>query len=149
MGLIRLQSSSLPSGSVLQVVHGTASSEVQHTTSYTDTGLSASITPTLTSSKILIKVNQHCYVGRYGGSLKLLRDTTDIWEHGEGYGVYFDPNANINARLFQSFNYLDSPSSTTQLTYKTQGKQYLAAGLFETQNNDVFDSFITLMEIAG
>lgn len=141
--------SGMPSGSVLQVVQGIASSQVQHTTSYGDTGLSASITPTLTSSKILIKVDQHCYVQRYGGSLKLLRNTTDVWEHRAGYGVYFNPNANIGARLSQSFNYLDSPSSTSQLTYKTQGIQYNSGSVFITQDGSFFDSFITLMEIAG
>ena len=149
MGLIRLQSSSLPSGSVLQVVQGIASSQVVHTTSYSDTGLSASITPTLTSSKILIKVDQHCYVDRYGGSLKLLRNTTDVWEHRQAYGLYLDPNVIIRGRLSQSFNYLDSPSSTSQLTYKTQARQYLSSGAFRTQDGGYFDSFITLMEIAG
>lgn len=149
MGLIRLQSSSLPSGSVLQVVQGSTSTEATHTSTstWTDTGLSASITPSSASNKILVQINQHCFASRYGGSLKLLRDTTGIWEHGESYGFYLDPGTNINARLLQSFNYLDTPSSTSALTYKTQGKLY-PGGSWTTQQGSNFESFITLMEIA-
>ena len=47
-------------GHVIQVVHARTNTEVSgDTTTYTDTTLSASITPTSTSSKILIRVNQH------------------------------------------------------------------------------------------
>jgi len=148
--LSAVTSAGLPSGSVLQVVQGSTTTEATHTSTstFTDTGLSASITPSSTSSKILIAVNQHCFATRYGGSLKLLRNTTGIWEHGESYGFYLDPNTNINARLFQSFNYLDTPSSTSALTYKTQGKLY-PNGTWTTQQGSNFESFITLMEIAG
>lgn len=142
--------SGMPAGSVLQVVQGSTTTQVNHTSTstWTDTGLSASITPSSMSSKVLVKVNQHCFASRYGGSLKLLRDTTGIWEHGDAYGFYLDPGANINARLFQSFNYLDTPSSTSALTYKTQGKLY-STGTWLTQQGSLFESFITLMEIAG
>ena len=45
-------------GKVLQVVNGTLSSSVDtSSTSYADTGLSVAITPSATSSKILVLVN--------------------------------------------------------------------------------------------
>jgi len=47
-------------GNVLQVVYGTTATSVTHSTStYIDTGLSASITPSSTSSKILVIVDQN------------------------------------------------------------------------------------------
>ena len=49
----------LPAGSVLQVVSGYTSTEVNTTSaSYTDTGLSCAITPSSTSSKVLIIAHQ-------------------------------------------------------------------------------------------
>jgi hypothetical protein len=54
-----------PSGSVLQVVQGNTSTEVNTSgTSYVDTGLSASITPSSASSKILVLVSQNFGVKR-------------------------------------------------------------------------------------
>ena len=135
-------------GHVLQVILGSTSSEVTHSTSYADTGLSASITPSSTSNKILIMVNQHCFTaGDSGGSIKILRDSTSIYTPGESYAFYFD-GASIDARQYHSFNYLDSPSSTSAITYKTQGRAY-NSNAFKTQNGGYFTSFITLMEVAG
>ena len=135
-------------GKILQVVQGSTSSEVTHSTSYADTGLSAAITPSSTSNKILIMVNQHCYTaGDSGGSIKILRDSTSIYTPGESYAFYFD-GSSIDARQYHSFNYLDSPSSTSAITYKTQGRAY-NSNAFKTQNGGYFTSFITLMEVAA
>ena len=135
-------------GKILQVVQGSTSSEVTHSTSYADTGLSAAITPSSTSNKILIMVNQHCFAaGDGGGSMKILRDSTSIYTPGESYAFYFD-GASIDARQYHSFNYLDSPSSTSAITYKTQGRAY-NSNAFKTQNGGYFTSFITLMEVAA
>ena len=112
------------------------------------TGLSAAITPSSTSNKILIMVNQHCFAaGDGGGSMKILRDSTSIYTPGESYAFYFD-GASIDARQYHSFNYLDSPSSTSAITYKTQGRAY-NSNAFKTQNGGYFTSFITLMEVAA
>ncbi len=135
-------------GKILQVVQGSTSSEVTHSTSYADTGLSAAITPSSTSNKILIMVNQHCFAAGDGGSsMKILRDSTSIYTPGESYAFYFD-GASIDARQYHSFNYLDSPSSTSAITYKTQGRAY-NSNAFKTQNGGYFTSFITLMEVAA
>jgi hypothetical protein len=54
-------SADMPAGSVLQVVIAEDSTILSLATStYTDTGLSASITPTATSSKILVMWNVQC-----------------------------------------------------------------------------------------
>ena len=76
----------LQSGSVLQVVQGTDNSPANITsTSYVDTGLSASITPSSTSSKILVIVSHSAFVYAPGAIpfayLQLLRDSTDTTTH--------------------------------------------------------------------
>ena len=54
-------------GKIGQVIQATTSSEVTNTSaSYADTGLSASITPSSTSSKVLILIDQHVYFSANG-----------------------------------------------------------------------------------
>ena len=108
-------------GKILQVVTGTSSTDTSVTsTSYTDSTLSASITPSATSSKILILVSQTVSVSRDSGNaigtLNIMRATTQVWEGYVGVG-------SANGTLGQtSVMYLDSPSTTSATTYKTQGK---------------------------
>ena len=113
-------------GKVLQVVYGSTSAYTTTTsTSFTDTNLSASITPTSSTSKVLVLVTQQG-VGRNsttaGGFLKikLLRDSTDILKIQDGFaysggGQTIGPLGNTMAA-----NYLDSPATTSSVTYKTQ-----------------------------
>ena len=54
-------------GKVLQVVQGNTATQVAHSTSYADTGLTASITPSSTSNKILIMVDKHLFTGGNSG----------------------------------------------------------------------------------
>jgi hypothetical protein len=137
----------IATGKVLQVVQGTTTTSVDHSTTFADTGLSASITPSSTSNKILVIINQHCYSGGgNGGSLKLFRDSTAIYTAPQNYAFYID-TANGHLRNYHCFNHLDSPSSTSALTYKTQAREY-TSGSFQTQN-DSFKSYITLMEVSA
>ena len=78
-------SGSVMSKPVLQVVTGTSSTDTSvASTSYTDTTLSASITPSSTSSKILILVSQTAAVSRDSGTaigyLNIMKDSSQIWE---------------------------------------------------------------------
>jgi len=158
MAIITLNNNSLSSvtalpagvgGKVLQVVQGSTSTEVTHSTSYADTGLSASITPSSTSNKVLILVNQHCKAqGPNGVSLKLLRDSTAIYTPAQSYSFYID-TTDAHIRGHQSFNYLDSPSSTSAITYKTQGIKYRSDNTAHTQSGSRWTSFITLMEVSA
>ena len=137
----------ITTGKVLQVVQGNTATQVAHSTSYADTGLTASITPSSSSNKVLIMIQQHCFTGGdSGGSIKLLRDTTSIYTPPQSYAFYID-GASADPRNYHSFSFLDTPSSTSSLAYKTQGIAYNSTA-FHTQNNS-FKSFITLMEVAG
>ena len=146
MALTKLNTSSLPAGSVLQVKQGETSAQVIHSTaSYSDTGLSVSITPTSPSSKILVIVNQHRYRnGTGGGAIRLVRAGAVIFEDSQRYQSYGDEAAN---RDFHNMQYLDSPNTTSEITYKTQGRTH--SGVWYTQEGNHFVSRIIVMEIAG
>lgn len=164
-----LNSSSTPilqqTGSVLQVVTATTSTAVAvASTTYTDTGLSATITPTSSTSKILVIVNQEYLVNRsnvnaYAG-VRLVRGSTTIltpladatgpYEFGIGAG------GATTTELWgrHSISYLDSPSTTSAVTYKTQGRAYVATSsekiTFQaTGGTNNGTSTIILMEIAA
>jgi hypothetical protein len=143
----------LPTGSVLQVVQGSFSTETTSSSStFADTGLSASITPTSSSSKILVFVS----IGGIGKGaantsigLKLFRNSTDLglFTSLAGYTNTTTTNYSTTANV----NYLDSPATTSSTTYKIQ---------FNSQNNvsnviinnggyGTTTSYITLMEIAA
>ena len=144
--LSAVTSAGLPSGTVLQVKEGSTTTEVAHTSAWADTNLSVSITPTSSSSKILVMINQHCYKnsGNCGGGLRIMRDSTVAFEDSQTYQAY---GSETSARFFHNMQYIDSPSTTNAITYKTQGKEH--AGDFRTQQGGHFESRIIVMEIAG
>jgi len=148
----------LPTGSVLQVVNASSTSVVTITTStYTDTGLTATITPTSASSKIIVLVNQECYVQRasnfQGAGLKILRNGTDVYTpitDGTGpYDMYISATGATLVELATKYNvnYVDSPASTSALTYKTQARPY-----YTTSSGQLYvqgTATMILMEIAA
>ncbi len=133
-------------GNVLQVVTGETGTTVTHSTSFADTGLSASITPSSTSNKILILVAQQVFWSANGLTIRVLRDSTSIFEQPVAYTLH-DGSSGANSRTIYTINYLDSPSSTSSLTFKTQCKLH-SSGTIQTQDSSN-KSRITLMEIAG
>jgi hypothetical protein len=125
--------SKMPSGSVLQVVTAVQSSQNSNaTTSWTDTSLSASITPTSSSSKILVIVTQPTNVARtvsdnWLGGLKLLRGSTvigngDNYTIGQSHGSHDFAGSNGATYVWWTSHELDSPSTTSSTTYKTQSR---------------------------
>ena len=147
-----IAASALPAGSVLQVVQGTTSTNVTNsTTTYVDTTLTATITPRSTSSKILAFITMNGLeksTGNVANSLgfKLLRDATLVSEYAQ-YNLYTN-SLSILLGLSSTFNYLDSPSSTSALVYKVQFKNMAASAIVYVQSNSNI-STITLMEIQG
>ena len=137
-------------GKVLQVVNALLSTQVlSTTTTFADTGLTASITPTSASSKILVLVN-HNGVGKQGGDtrvrIRLLRNSTDILliDNNAGYTA----NSNFNRVGSSSTSFLDSPTTTSSVTYKTQFSLADGSGTVGL-SFDSSRSTITLMEIAA
>lgn len=142
-------------GKVLQVVQGTTSTASStSSTSYVDSGLSASITPSSTSSKIVVIVSQSYQVFVNGSpcdiwGYKLLRDSTDI------YDAYPNSDGGLNISGYgivwgMSINYLDSPSTTSSVTYKTQHKaRFSHSGALITAQYGGATSSMILMEIGA
>ena len=135
-------------GHVVQVVQGSTNTAMTSaSTSYADTGLTAAITPTSTSSKILVRIAQHYRFDRYGFSIKIMRGSTNVHAPVNSYQV-FNSDSNTNQRSYLNYEVLDSPSSTSALTYKTQVILNQSSGTNLQINGNDFFSFMTLMEIA-
>jgi hypothetical protein len=137
-------------GKIVQVVSASYSTPTTNTsTSYADTGLTATITPTSASNKILVMVAQNG-LERSGTSanqcmgIKLLRGATDIAQiatnqdfTGTTQNHYFGGAA---------IDYMDSPATTSATTYKTQFNQNAGSGTLTVQINSSVSTMI-LMEV--
>ena len=116
-------------GVVLQVVQ-TVKTDTFSTssTSYTDvTGISVSITPSSTSSKVLVMLEANSSTtGGNNAMFRLKRDSTTL-SVGDAAGsrsqaAYQQRINDTNAALNGSITLLDSPSTTSSTTYKLQTK---------------------------
>ena len=147
-----LPSTVIGAGGVLQVVNATYSTEAANATdTYADTGLTASITPSSSSSKILVLVNQNGLdktTGSLGNGifLRLLRGSTELSQL-LAYGNYTDSVLRLITGS-ASICYLDSPATTSSTTYKTQFYNIANASTVRVQSNSATSSII-LMEIAA
>ena len=137
-------------GKVLQVVSAQYRTEVSTTsTSFVDSGLSASITPSSTSSKVLVRYSMPQYnntASRYVYST-LFRGTvsgTNLAPGSEGMGVSRISNESVVATVGGEF--LDSPSTTSSQTYTVVFK--CNGGQATAQINGT-NSSLVLMEIGA
>ena len=143
-------------GNILQVVQGRTKTLFTTTsTSYVDIGLSATITPSSTSSKILVISNvAGIFVDATSGSfpsLTLLRDSTNVTgDVAAPYLAY--PHLYLGSATARAgataMNYLDSPASTSALTYKIQTFISGGATVNFQRDSQVYSTMI-LMEVAG
>lgn len=110
-------------GKVLQVVNAINNTFAQSTsTTYADTGLTATITPTSSTSKVLVLVTQDIGKSNTNSTinLKLLRGSTNlIGTQAVELGLYTSTLMEMYSFCY-SMNYLDSPATTSATTYKTQ-----------------------------
>tara|TARA_Y100001937_G_scaffold106052_1_gene147390 strand:+ start:219 stop:848 length:630 start_codon:yes stop_codon:yes gene_type:complete len=138
-GSTTLASSAISTGKIGQVIQATRRGEVTTTSSsFTAfTELSASITPTATSSKILVEAEIHCHTAAgkaaymdlqraiSGGSTTQLGITLDSNAiQGFSYRIGFANLTTVNGLgyLRIPITYLDSPSTTSACTYSPVGK---------------------------
>ena len=142
-----MTSASVPSGSVLQVLTAEyATSMALSTITYTDSGLTLSITPSSTSSKILAFWNMqaNCDTAGSGFGTKLVRGSTAVWTSTNSYDV-LAPTSGL--RIAKDYRYLDSPSTTSAITYKVQVSSHASRAIYV--NGDNTQTQLTLMEIKG
>ncbi len=136
-------------GNVLQVVSAETSTKVDSSsTTFADTGLTANITPSSTSNKILVIAN-HTNTRSNGATqvgLKLFRDSTEIRQSR----FLADTSSSARNHISVTIVALDTPSSTSQITYKTQFNNEQGTSTASVNQGDASGpSTITLMEIAG
>ena len=157
--LTGITAAGLPSGSVLQVKQTMSTARATTTSGTLTDFLTVSITPSSTSSKILVDVKM--YVGTNWWNNRTLfaiaRDSTVItgnsgnlwpWQYGADSG-----NA-PSEFCFNSATVLDSPATTSSITYKAQlrsqdGSTTVAMNGNHGSSSNYGQSTITVMEIAG
>tara|TARA_Y100001937_G_scaffold114321_1_gene163939 strand:+ start:966 stop:1472 length:507 start_codon:yes stop_codon:yes gene_type:complete len=147
-------------GGIIQVTTNTITAQFSTTSqTYQDTNLTGTITPKFATSKIMVMINQQVYqylssTGAAYFGIRLLRGST----------VIHDPVADSNGPFEQAgyfrqgfnwiFNYLDSPNTTSTVTYKTMARTYTSGsgGTLQMQRTDSATngkSYIHLMEISA
>jgi hypothetical protein len=149
-------------GNVLQVVQSIYSTYTTSTsTTFVDSGITASITPSSTSSKILIFLNPNVGVFRnlnagIHGSINIVRDSTQVYQvDGPKLSAGTASDGYIILNSLSCVTYLDSPSTTSSTTYKMQWRVTPNANSGTIRLNDYMTtsgdskSSITLMEIAA
>jgi hypothetical protein len=158
--------SGLSAGKVLQVVQATKTDTASSTNStFVSTGLEASITPSSTSNKVLVMISaSHGQAADLAISFQLNRDSTAIFlgdtagsRTRTSVGTFYQ---NVTGDMnYSGINYLDSPSSTSALTYKLMWAMKGAGATSIYLNRSSLDtdsaaykrsaSSIILMEIEG
>jgi hypothetical protein len=147
-----IPAAAMPAGSILQVINSAYSTITSSTSStFANLGLSASITPLSSTSKILIIVSLN---GINKSSVATCTQTQLL--RGVSVISYIDTiigytNSAVTSTSSASINYLDSPATTSATTYSIQFANQAAVGTVTINNytgalNTV--STMTLMEIA-
>jgi len=128
----KIPSGSMPTGSVIQVAQEVLDLNFEtNATSFVDvTGLSVSITPSSSSSKILVFWSMGSVGGDVYGWVALFRDSTQIATTSEnadpvsagGYGGGSSSGESYYGVKTESGNFLDTPSTTNSITYKMKAR---------------------------
>ena len=152
-------------GGIIQVVHSSATAETSQSnsgttqTTLTDTGLSATITPKFSTSKVLVLVHQTYQIDNGNNNTQfqinmLLRDgSNNVLQGGTGFNALRWKEQYAASNVY-SLNFLHSPNTTSAFTYKmTMNYYYMAAGsgTLRAQRDDQANtqSEMTLMEVSA
>jgi hypothetical protein len=143
-------------GGIIQIVHAETTSQVSDTGgSFVDSGVTAAITPSSNSSKILVVASMQWFLIREAtetsGSFKLLRGSTAISTHTGA--VHIEAGVTSQSRIISEGGYtiqkLDSPATTSATTYKVQFTTNHTGNSAEMRiSNDSAPSCITLYEVS-
>lgn len=150
---INLTNAVFPAGCVIQVVQATTTTSTSTSlNTFVDTTLSGSITPKFATSKILIFINHTETYKTYQNAssdcgFNLCRNGSQIVQFNNQLGY---TGSAVGIIFSTSFTYLDSPATTSAVTYKTQFKNsdVAAASIIAQQNSTTSPSVLTFMEIA-
>lgn len=138
-------------GKVLQVVQATSTtSTAMNSSTYADTTLTATITPSAATSKVLVMTFQNFTLSRSTTAdancrINLLRGATEIFARAAATLEY---NNDSSMTTGDNIIYLDSPATTSATTYKTQQKTGSTSHTITSQPSSQ-TSVIVLMEIGA
>ena len=152
-------------GGIIQVVHSSATAEASQSnsgttqTTLTDTGLSATITPKFSTSKVLVLVHQTYQIENGNNNVQfqinmLLRDgSNNVLQGGTGFNALRWKDQKAASDVY-SLNFLHSPNTTSAFTYKmTMNYYYMSSGsgTLRAQRDDQANcqSEMTLMEVSA
>lgn len=150
-GTQTIPKSTLPVGTVLQVVNATYTTNVTTSSStYTDTGLTATITPSSNTSKILVIVSQN---GNLKGGANNTRTGLQLFRNASSLTTWevfanWTNTTSLSGVGTSGLEYLDSPATTSATTYKTQFNSQDNVASVSVQAGSAM-STITLMEISA
>ena len=140
----------LPAGSVLQVVQGTTATQTSTTSnSFQSTGLTASITPSSASNKVLV-IATSTFVGTTLTDIitAIFRGDTSTGTNVSGSNLSTKYNSQASENASVTNQYLDSPSTTSSQTYTFAFKSS-ASGQTATAQSASITAVMILMEIAA
>jgi hypothetical protein len=154
IGSQSIPKATLPTGSVLQVVNALYSTEFTTTSiSFVTTNLTATITPTSSTSKILIVYalgDVGCVAPTDGAAFALYKNGSAVGQPLYSRVNYNDTSASETQMITAvSGSYYDSPSSTSALTYAIYVRNNASGGVTTKVFRDGTQGSITLMEIAA
>ena len=149
-------------GTIIQVVHASTSTNASQAfsagTTFVDTNLSASITPTAASSKILVTGYVSFYVDSAANGSKewnfaITDGSNTILDGMAGLAEGYRINEMYQSGGKHPINFLHSPNTTSSFTYKIRMNACLSNNTASLKANNAGQgnntSRITLMEVAG
>ena len=144
-------------GGIIQVLQGSTNNRTETSSqSFVATNLSATITPKFNTSKIFVMISGDCNTNADDNEMymTIYRSIGGGTAENIGNATYGFASARCNAERLHSavsINYLDSPSTTSSITYTFYIRK-TSAGTGNVEfpvNNGHQYSYITLMEVSG
>lgn len=139
-----------PDGRIVQIQSGSTTTTVNNaTTTMVDTGLTVTITPQYSNSKLIVLVFQNGVTKTSGGAancatIELQRNGTTIETFAKDFG--YTGVADFNANLTASYVLYETAGTTSALTYKTRFRNFYAVSNVTVQDNSL-RSTITAIEV--
>ena len=138
----------------------TSSAVFNYTSTLADTNLTATITPSATTSKILVIVSQawssrKTNAAYSGGFIGIFRGSTQITANTgtSMYDMYISAGGATSNERYDRLTLvqLDEPSTTSATAYKTRqaASETVSGGSFVACQSDNRTSYMTLMEIGA
>jgi len=149
----QLAASSLPSGSVIQTVYATnGTNSSNSTTTLAATGLTATITPQFNTSRIMVLITQNLQLQTSGSvdsqaSWTCTRNGTTVWGNQTFDQLRMTSNSASDFGTGWPAMFIDTPSSTSALTYATYYAAKSASGVTVINADSGQSAYMILMEI--